>query len=108
MGNISFDEFKKLELRVGKILSAARVEKSEKLLQLQVDFGEEKRQVISGIAKSYSPESLVGKSFVFVTNLEPRTIMGLASEAMILAGLVDDKPICLVPTQEVPSGTLIS
>lgn len=83
---ISIDDFKKVEIRAGKILSAEPVEGSEKLLKLSVDFNEENpRQVLSGIAKHISPEELVGTTCVFVTNLEPREIMGLKSEAMIMA-----------------------
>jgi len=83
---ISIDDFRKVEMRAGKIISAEAVDSSEKLLRLSVDFGEEnKRQVISGIAKFASPEELVGTTCVFVTNLEPREIMGLKSEAMIMA-----------------------
>lgn len=73
-------------MRAGKVLSAEPVEGSEKLLKLSVDFGEpEKRQVVSGIAKYISPEELVGTTCAFVTNLEPRAIMGLESQAMIMA-----------------------
>lgn len=83
---LSIDDFKKVEIRAGKILTAERVEGSEKLLKLSVDFNEEReRQVISGIAKNISPEDLVGTTCAFVTNLEPREIMGLKSEAMIMA-----------------------
>lgn len=84
---ISIDDFKKVEIRVGLIKSAEPIEGSEKLLKLSVDFGEEKpRQVISGIAKFYpDPSSLSGKRCAFVTNLEPRPLMGLESQAMILA-----------------------
>ncbi len=83
---ISIDEFKKVEIRAGKILEATPVENSEKLLKLSVDFGEERpRQVFSGIAKFIKPEELVGVVCGFVTNLEPRSIMGEMSEAMIMA-----------------------
>ena len=84
---INFNDFQKIEIKVGTVLSAEKVEGSEKLLKLSVDFGEEKpRQVISGIAKTFKePEKLIGKQFAFVTNLEPRLIMGLESQAMILA-----------------------
>ena len=105
MDKITFDDFQKIELRIGKILSAGKVEKSDKLLKLEVDFGEEKRQVVSGIAKSYKPEDLVEKSFVFVTNLENRSIMGLESQAMILAAAIEDKPILIIPDKEVSAGT---
>lgn len=84
---ITIDDFKKVEIRAGKIISAEVVEGSEKLLRLSVDFGEENtRQVVSGIKKYFeNPQSLVGITCAFVTNLEPREIMGLKSEAMIAA-----------------------
>ncbi len=89
---ITIDDFKKVEIRAGKIISAEPVEGSEKLLKLLVDFNEEnKRQVLSGIAKYISPEELVGTTCTFVTNLEPREIIGLKSEAMIMA-LSGDSP----------------
>ncbi len=107
---ITFDDVKKVEMKVGKILKAEKVEGSEKLLRLEVDFGEETlRQVVSGIAKGYEdPQSLVGCSYIFVTNLEPRKIMGLESQAMILA-LVTDEDIALVtPSKQVPPGAALS
>ncbi|MEK7642286.1 MAG: hypothetical protein AAB392_00615 [Patescibacteria group bacterium] len=84
---ISIDDFQKVEIRAGKILSVDLVEGSEKLLKLSVDFSEERpRQVISGIRKYFEdPQTLVGTTCAFVTNLEPREIMGLKSEAMIMA-----------------------
>ena len=82
---ISYDTFLKTEIKIGKILEAEKIEKSDKLLKLSVDFGEEKpRQIISGISKSYQPSELIGKKTVFVTNLEPRKIFGLESNGMIL------------------------
>ncbi len=84
---ISIDDFKKVEIRAGKIISAEPIGGSEKLLKLMVDFNEEnQRQIISGIKKYFEePQSLVGITCAFVTNLEPREIMGLKSEAMIMA-----------------------
>lgn len=83
---INIEDFAKVEMRAGKIVSAEPVEGSEKLLKLSVDFNEETpRQVLSGIAKFIKPEDLVGTICTFVTNLEPREIMGLKSEAMIMA-----------------------
>lgn len=104
---INIDDFSKVELKVGKIISAERVEGSEKLLKLQVDFGEiGERQVLSGIAKSYEPESLIGKEMVFITNLEPRQMMGMESNGMILAAVDSEgKPVVLVPEKEVPPGS---
>lgn len=107
---ITFDDVKKVELKVGKVVSAEKVEGSEKLLRLEVDLGEEKpRQVISGIARGYAdPASLVGGSYVFVTNLEPRMIMGLESQAMILALVTDEDIGLLTPSKQAKPGAQIS
>lgn len=84
MDQIKYDDFAKVEFRVGEIKEAIEVEGSEKLLRLQVDFGEENlRTVFSGIKKWYSPSDLIGKKTVFVTNIIPRKIMGEESQAMI-------------------------
>src|SRR3989344_3701204 len=104
---ITYDEFAKIELRIAKILSAERVEGSEKLLKLEVDLGTEKRQVISGIAKAYAPEQLIGKSVVVIANLEPRMIMSLESNGMLLAANDEAGPVVLVPEREVAAGTNI-
>lgn len=84
---INFNDFQKIEIKVGEVLSAEKIENSEKLLKLSIEIGEEKpRQVISGIAKTFKQHGkLIGKQFLFVTNLEPRSIMGMESQAMILA-----------------------
>ena len=97
---ISIDEFKKVEISVGEIMSAEPVEGSEKLLKLRVNFGAEERQVVSGIAK-YFPEltALIGKRCAFVTNLEPRTLMGLESQAMLLASGGDAEPLYVFESQ---------
>ena len=92
---------------VGQITQAEKVEDSNKLLRLQVDFGDENRQVISGIAKYYSTEELLNKKLVFVTNLAVRKIMGLESQAMILAADVGGSAVCLQPDKDVPAGTII-
>jgi len=84
MDQIKYDDFAKVEFKIGEIKEAVEVEGSEKLLKLQVDFGEEKlRNIFSGIKKWYSPTDLIGKKTVFVTNIVPRKIMGEVSEAMI-------------------------
>ena len=104
---INFEDFKKLDLRIGKIISADRIEGSDKLLKLIVDFASEQRQIVAGIAEHYQPESLIGKEFPFVTNLEPRTLRGVESQGMILATSVDGKPVLMSPTEEVPPGSVI-
>ncbi|HUZ92896.1 MAG TPA: methionine--tRNA ligase subunit beta [Candidatus Paceibacterota bacterium] len=82
---MTIDEFRNVDLRVGLVREAVRVEGSEKLLKLQVDLGEETRQIVSGIAKAYAPEDIVGKRIVVIANLEPRKLMGLESNGMLLA-----------------------
>ncbi len=105
---INFDEFKKVELKVGKIISAERVEGSEKLLKLAVDLNEEKpRQVLAGIGKVYPPETLVGTEIAVVVNLEPRMLMGLESQGMLLASSDENGPVLLRPEKLVPPGVEI-
>jgi len=105
---ITFEDFAKLDLRVGKILACEKKEGSEKLLRLTVDFGEEgKRNILSGIQQWYTPEELVNKSFIFVINLEPRKMMGEFSEGMILAAEGTDKPFPLTTEEEAPAGSTI-
>ena len=109
MAMINFEEFKKVDLRVAKIISAEVVEGSEKLLKLQVDLGEtEKRQIIAGIAKQYKPEELIGREIAVVANLEPRVLFGLESQGMLLAAGGSDGPVLLRPDQEVPAGARVS
>lgn len=108
---INFGDFQKIEIKIGTILSAEKVENSEKLLKLSVDFGEPSpRQVVSGIAKSFrEPQKLIGKQFAFVTNLEPRSIMGLESQAMILAThkqkKIGEEIVLMKPAKKVSSGS---
>jgi len=84
MDKIKYDDFAKVEFMIGEIKEAIKIEESEKLLKLQVDFGEENlRTVFSGIQKWYNPTDLIGKKTVFVTNISPRKIMGEESQAMI-------------------------
>jgi len=82
---ISFDEFMKVQLKVAEVVEAEKVEKSEKLLKLKIKLNNEDRQIIAGIAKSYSPDEIKGKKVVIVANLKPANLMGLRSEGMILA-----------------------
>jgi methionine--tRNA ligase beta chain len=107
MSTINFDEFKKVELKVGTVLEAARVEGSEKLLKMSVDLGEEApRQIVAGIGKSYGPEDLVTQQIIVVANLEPRQLMGIESQGMVLAcGL--DEAILLKPFKQTVNGSLV-
>ena len=82
---ITIDDFMKIELRVAKVLTAEKVEKSKKLLKLSVDVGTEHRTLVAGIAEAYEPEALVGKTVVIVFNLKPAKLMGIESNGMVLA-----------------------
>jgi len=106
---ISYDDFAKLEITIGEILSVEVVENADKLLKLSVDIGEEEsRQIISGIREYFDdPQSLVGRRCPFLTNLEHRTIRGYESEGMILAVSHEDTFGLLIPHQDVPVGTKI-
>lgn len=105
---ISFEDFKKVELRVGEIKTAEPVEGSEKLLKLMVDLGEENpRQILSGIAKWYTPESLIGKKLIFAANLEPRMMMGMESQGMIMAGDGENGPVMITPAGDMKPGTIL-
>lgn len=110
---ISIDDFAKIELKVGTILEAEEIPNSQKLLKLKVDLGDPStgsgqnlRQILSGIKEWYKPSQLIGKQAVFITNLEPRMMMGLESQGMILA-TDTGKPVLLKPSQKVPAGTKI-
>ncbi|NYT01897.1 MAG: methionine--tRNA ligase [Methanosarcinales archaeon] len=107
MDRISFDQFKSLELRVGKIVEAERIKGSDKLLKLKVDIGEEQRQVVAGIAQAYSPETLVGSEVVMVANLEPAKLFGVESRGMLLAADLDGSAVLLKPEKSVPPGTKV-
>lgn len=105
---MTIDEFSKVELKVGTIKTAERVEGSEKLLKLQVDLGEAApRQILSGIGKQYAPEDVAGQQAVFVTNLDPRMMMGLESQGMLLAADNETGPVLLMADKEVSPGAVI-
>ena len=108
-GKIPFSHFSEVEMRIGTVISAEPIEGSEKLLKLMVDFGEdEPRQILSGIAKYISTEALVGAQLPFVTNLEPREMMGMESNGMLLAAHGSDgEPVFLNPGAPVEPGSKI-
>jgi methionine--tRNA ligase beta chain len=113
MAEISFEDFIKLEIRVGKIISAERVEGSDKLLKLEVNFGSNeagegiKRQIIAGIGKIYAPETIVGKECPFAYNLAPRVLKGLESQGMILCPSDNGNPVLLHPDKEIQPGSMV-
>jgi len=104
---IGFDEFKKMDLRVAKILKAERVPGTTKLLKLEADLGTEKRTMIAGVADTYAPEDLVGKSLIVIANLKPAVIRGIESQAMLLAAEVEGKAIIPFFDRELPPGTKV-
>jgi len=104
---ISIDHVMKVELKTGKVLKAEAVEGSNKLIRLEVDTGEP-RQIVAGIGKSYSPEDLVGKNIVVVTNLKPAKLMGVESQGMLLAATAPDgRCAVLMPEADVPPGSRV-
>ncbi|MBL7856916.1 MAG: methionine--tRNA ligase [Cyclobacteriaceae bacterium] len=106
---IVYDDFAKLDIRVGTVLTAERMEKSDKLLKLTVDTGIDKRTVLSGIAKHYTPEEITGKQVTLIVNLAPRKMMGIESQGMILMAEDRDGKLKLVlPSDEVKPGSTVS
>ena len=103
---LPFEEFQKWDLRVAKILTAERVPKSKKLLKLEIDLGE-KRTLVAGIGQDYTPEDLAGKEIVVVANLEPTTLMGVESQAMLLAARDEKGLKLIVPEGETLPGTRV-
>ena len=106
----TIDDFQKLDIRIGKVLSAERIEGSDKLLKLMFDVGEEApRQILAGIAENVAdPQTLVGKELPLIANLEPRKMRGEMSYGMILAAsTAEGAPILLHPAQTVPPGTIV-
>ncbi|MGA7922302.1 MAG: methionine--tRNA ligase [Candidatus Acidiferrales bacterium] len=106
---IAIEDFTKVELRVGVVKSAERIQGADKLLKLLVDIGDEVRQVLAGIALSYAPEELVGRKVVIVANLAPRKMRGLESNGMLLAASVgpDGKPVLCTFAEDVPAGAKV-
>lgn len=111
---INFEEFSKVELRAAKVLAAERIEGSDKLLKLQLNAGDldelgapKSRQIVAGIGKVYAPEALIGKEIIIVANLEPRALMGIESQGMLLAAKDENGPVFLMPEREVPPGSKI-
>jgi len=106
---ITIDDFAKLDLRVARVISAEKVENSDRLLKLQLKVGDETRQVVSGIAEHYSPEELVGKDLILVANLKPVKLRGNLSQGMILAASNDDGKLALITVdKEIEPGSTVS
>ena len=104
---INFDDFSKLNLRVGKIISAEEVECSNKLIKMKVDIGDEERQIVAGISKYYSLDELTNKTVIVLINLEPRKIFGIESQGMLLASIDGDEVSLLQTDKEMIPGSEI-
>ena len=106
---ITYDDFKKLDVRIGKIVEAEKIEESEKLVKLTIDLGEqEPRQIIAGIALAYpDTQELIGKEVPVLINLEPKKLLGYESQGMILAADKEGIPTLLHPAQETPPGSIV-
>jgi methionyl-tRNA synthetase len=107
MDIITFDEFKRMDFRVGEIMKAERVEGTEKLVKMEVNIGTETRQMIGGIADTYTPEELEGKKVIVIVNLKTAVIRGIESQGMLLAAEVGGKAIIPVFTEDVPAGAKV-
>jgi methionine--tRNA ligase beta chain len=105
---IPFEEFQKLDLRIGKILEANQIPGSRNLIRMIVDFGTEKRQAVAGLLQHYKPEELVGKKCAFILNLQRRKMMGVESQCMVFAA-EDDKGnvVLLQPEKDIAEGSKI-
>jgi methionine--tRNA ligase beta chain len=105
---IAFEEFQKLDLRVGKILEANQIPGSRNLIRMIVDFGAEKKQAVAGLLQFYKPDDLVGKKCAFILNLQKRKMMGVESQCMILAA-EDDKGnvVVLQPEKDIIEGSRV-
>lgn len=104
---ITFEDFKKVEIRIGLVTKCEKVENADKLLKLQVDFGQFQRQIVSAIAEFYQTSDLEGKKLPFIVNLEPRNFRGEESQGMLMAMDTEEKPVLLLPAEDVPVGTLV-
>ena len=110
---VTYEDFKKLDIRIGKIIEAENVPKSRALVKLMVDIGEDKlRQIVAGISQYYKPKELINRKILVLTNLQPRKLMGLESQGMLLAADVEHQPFLLklpdYAEDDIPPGTKIS
>ena len=102
---ISIEDFQKIDVRIGTVVEATKVENADKLLKLQIDFGTEKRQILTAMAEYFQPEHFLNKQVPVLMNLPPRKMRGEESQGMIVAADVDGKPVLVHPEKEVPNGT---
>jgi methionyl-tRNA synthetase len=107
--NINYDQFAAMDIRIGTILEAEKVPKTDKLLKLKIDTGIDKRTIVSGIAEHYKPEDIIGKQVSILVNLEPRKLRGIESQGMILCAKdSDDKLVFVIPSEKISNGSEVS
>ena len=104
---ITFKDFQRMDLRVAEVIRAERVEGADKLLQLQVDLGDEMRTIVAGIAQEYAPEDLIGRKIVVIANLEPARIRGIESKGMLLAAGGEAVLALVTLDRDAPAGTVV-
>lgn len=104
---IGIEDFARIEMRVGQVVEAEKVDGSRKLMRMKVDIGGEIRQVVAGIADAYQPAGLLGRKVVLVANLKPVRLMGIESDGMIVAATAGDRPVLVTFTEDVPNGALL-
>ena len=104
---INIDQFLEIELRTATIVTAERVPETDRLMRLEVDDGDETRQLVAGIAGSYEADELPGKKIAIVANLQPATIRGVESNGMVLAATADDGPVLITFDKDVPNGVRV-
>tara|TARA_B100000315_G_C14514337_1_gene558470 strand:+ start:431 stop:757 length:327 start_codon:yes stop_codon:yes gene_type:complete len=107
MSRISFNEFKKIEIKIGRILSVEKIPEANKLYKIMVEVGNEKKQCVAGLAGHYKIDELESKLVVVVTNLEIKKMFGLESQVMLLAAVNNSQVSLLHPGKELPTGTII-
>jgi methionyl-tRNA synthetase len=108
MSEIPFEEFSKIDFRVAEVKEAEKVKGADKLLKLKIDLGSEEREIVAGIAQAYSPEELIGKKIVVVTNLKPAKIRGIESKGMLLAAKDGEILSLVCVDKDVEKGSKIS
>ncbi len=108
MEYVTYNDFKRLDLRVGKVVKAERIKRLTKVMKALVDLGNEKRELIVGGAEFYEPEYFTNKTVIVVANLEPKKIAGMTSNGMLLAADVNGKPIWLTVAEDVPAGSKVA
>jgi methionine--tRNA ligase beta chain len=104
---ITYDDFMKLDIRIGTVTVAEKIAGTDKLIRLEIDLGAERRQVVAGMATTYNTEEFIGKQVPVLVNLEPKKLRGIESHGMILAVDVSGRPFLLLPDREVPAGSVV-